>query len=47
MMEHEIEREYEEFIAREGSSKYQKEGLLDAKQQELRKLFENIKLWSY
>jgi hypothetical protein len=26
MMEHEVEREYEEFIAKEGSSKYQKEG---------------------
>jgi hypothetical protein len=31
MMEHEVEREYEEFIAKEGSSKYQKEGQLDAK----------------
>jgi hypothetical protein len=26
MLEHEVEREYEEFIAKEGSSKYQKEG---------------------
>lgn len=25
MMEHEVEREYEDFIAQEGSSKYQKE----------------------
>ena len=45
MMEHETEREYEEFIKEEGSSMYQKEGSLDSKQQELRKLFESIKLW--
>ena len=44
LMEHEAEREYEEFVQAEGSSVFQKEGTLDAKQQELRKLFESIKL---
>ena len=44
MLEHEAEVEYENFIKEEGSSRYDKESQLDAKQQELRKLFESIKL---
>ena len=44
LAEHEAEREYEQFVESEGTSKYAKESQLDAKQQELRKLFENIKL---
>jgi hypothetical protein len=44
MLEHEAEVEYEKFIKEEGSSRYDKESQLDAKQQELRKLFESIKL---
>lgn len=44
MLEHEAEREYEQFIREEGTSRYDKESSLDAKQQELRKLFESIKL---
>ena len=39
LAEHETEREYEAFIQAEGASVYQKESTLDAKQQELRKLF--------
>ena len=46
MLEHEAEAEYEKFIREEGTSRYEKESQLDAKQQELRKLFESIKLWS-
>lgn len=44
MLEHEAEVEYEKFIKEEGGSRYDKESQLDAKQQELRKLFESIKL---
>jgi hypothetical protein len=44
LLEHETERQYEEFIKEEGASIYQKENSLDAKQQELRKLFQSIKL---
>ena len=44
LMENEIEKEYEELIKEEGVSVHDKDSKLDPKQQELRRLFESIKL---
>ena len=44
MVEDEIEKEYEKIIMDEGTTAIEKEGKLDPKAQELRRLFESIKL---
>ena len=42
--DHEIEKEYDQLINEEGSSVFEKEQSLDPKKQELRRLFDSIKL---
>ncbi|CDW87885.1 UNKNOWN [Stylonychia lemnae] len=44
VQENEVEKEYDQLIKDEGTSVFEKERLMDPKQQELRRLFDAIKL---